>query len=159
MDGFHLDNAELEKLKLLHRKGAPQTFDAISFVALVEALSNDKQVAYPTFERSADRTVTDGGAVRENCDIAILEGNYLLLDAPIWRDLTAFWDLSIFVEIPTDVLRQRLINRWRNHGYSLSQASTRAEANDLKNAKQVTENSRKPDLIIRPDSSSDFILD
>ena len=38
MDGFHLDNAVLDKLGLRARKGAPETFDALGFVHLMQRL-------------------------------------------------------------------------------------------------------------------------
>ncbi len=38
MDGFHLAQAELERLGRADRKGAPDTFDADGFVALLGRL-------------------------------------------------------------------------------------------------------------------------
>ena len=38
MDGFHLDNARLRQMGLFHRKGAPETFDAESFVKLLRTI-------------------------------------------------------------------------------------------------------------------------
>ena len=40
MDGFHLDNQELDALSLRDRKGAPDTFDADGFIDLVHAIKN-----------------------------------------------------------------------------------------------------------------------
>ncbi|GHA43867.1 nucleoside triphosphate hydrolase [Amylibacter ulvae] len=157
MDGFHLDNTALKQLNLLDRKGAPETFDATRFLNLVKELSIEKRVTYPIFDRGQDKTIVQGGTIEPHCDIAVLEGNYLLLDAPVWRELMDFLDFSIFVEIPTDILNQRLIERWIAHGYTLSEAKVRAEANDLINARQILEMSNKSDLTIQPDGDSIFV--
>ena len=50
--------------------------------------------------------------VPEDCQTIILEGNYLLFDAPDWRDLSDYWSLSIRLDVPLPVLRERLIKRW-----------------------------------------------
>ena len=63
MDGFHLENGVLTQVGLLHRKGAPETFDAEGFVALVRSLRGVGNIAYPTFDRGADQTVPGGGAI------------------------------------------------------------------------------------------------
>ncbi|MGL5911525.1 MAG: nucleoside/nucleotide kinase family protein, partial [Phycicoccus sp.] len=41
MDGFHLADVQLERLQLLDRKGAPETFDASGYVALLERLRSE----------------------------------------------------------------------------------------------------------------------
>ena len=47
------------------------------------------------------------------------------------------WDAGIWLDVPMDILRVRLIQRWRDHGLSDREAIKRAEENDLKNAEQV----------------------
>ncbi|WP_281859097.1 AAA family ATPase [Litoreibacter halocynthiae] len=137
MDGFHLDNDVLSERGLLGRKGAPQTFDAPGFVDLVEALRAPVTLSYPTFDRSRDRVVPDGGEVKADRKTVIVEGNYLLLDSTPWDQLHKLWDVSIFLDVPLDVLRERLLQRWRDHGYSEAEALTKAELNDLPNAQVV----------------------
>src|SRR4051794_33302946 len=41
MDGFHLADVQLARLGLLDRKGAPETFDAAGYAALLERLGAD----------------------------------------------------------------------------------------------------------------------
>ncbi|RLJ59170.1 pantothenate kinase [Litoreibacter meonggei] len=137
MDGFHLDNEVLIKRDLLARKGAPQTFDAKGFVALVKALREPLAISYPTFDRSNDCVVPDGGRVEADCQTVIVEGNYLLLNTAPWDQLREFWSLSIFLDVPFNVLRERLLQRWHDHGYSEAEALTKAESNDLPNARVV----------------------
>ena len=53
MDGFHLADAELDRLGRRDRKGAPDTFDALGYAALLRRLRDDEDdVVYaPGFER------------------------------------------------------------------------------------------------------------
>ena len=71
--------------------------------------------------------------------VLLFEGNYLLFDTAGWRDLGAKWDASIWLDVPPDVLEARLIQRWRDQGMSESDATTRAQTNDLPNARHVVE--------------------
>lgn len=146
MDGYHLDNATLEQRGLLHRKGAPQTFDAAGFVQLVRALRDGETVPYPTFDRAADRTVPGGGCIARDTRIVLIEGNYLLLDTPPWSALKPLFDLTVFLDVPTDVLRARLHARWRTHGLSPDQAAARADGNDMLNVALVQASSARADL-------------
>ena len=151
MDGFHLDNATLEELGLLHRKGAPQTFDAAGFVRLVRALREQGSVLFPTFDRDNDRTVPHGGRIDGATRFVLIEGNYLLLRSAPWSDLEALLDLTLYLDVPRNVLKSRLVSRWRRHGLSAEQAEARAEGNDLKNMEIVQECSGRADFLVRED--------
>lgn len=150
MDGFHLDNTVLSDLGLLDRKGAPHTFDASGFLRLVEALANDAHVYYPIFDRSQDIAIAGAGAVDTKCDTIIVEGNYLLFDAPIWRDLASHWDYSVWLDINTQELENRLVQRWLDYGLSQSKSKARVESNDLKNIQAVNNARLSADIVIDP---------
>ena len=137
MDGFHLDNQILIEKGLLERKGAPETFDAEGFLRLIQSLTTTETAYYPVFDRTRDIAIAGAGQVGPDCECVVVEGNYLLFDAPIWRGLNALWDFSVRLDVPSAVLRQRLIDRWLAHGMSKDQATARAEGNDLSNAKLV----------------------
>jgi pantothenate kinase len=92
--------------------------------------------------------VPNGGILPEATELLIIEGNYLLLDKPGWRDLREFWDASIWLDVPTDMLRRRLVQRWIDHGLSDLDARLRAEQNDLVNANLVTGNRLKSTWIL-----------
>ncbi len=67
MDGFHLAQAELERLGRAGRKGAPDTFDASGFVALLVRLREGAEpVTYaPEFRREIEEPIGGGpGAAR-----------------------------------------------------------------------------------------------
>lgn len=137
MDGFHLDNDTLRARGLFERKGAPETFDAAGFADLVRRIKAGGEVSYPTFDRSGDCTVPDGGAVRADTKIVLAEGNYLLMDADGWRDLAPLWDLKVWIDEPLALLENRLIQRWLDHGLTREAAETRARGNDIRNARTV----------------------
>lgn len=138
MDGFHLDNRILDTRGLRHRKGSPASFDVSGLLRLVAALASDDEVFFPTFDRRRDLAIAGSGLVGPTCDTAIVEGNYLLYDAPGWRDLSRLWDLSIRLEVPRDTLEARLVDRWLAQGHTQTQAEARARENDLANATLLT---------------------
>ncbi|MEL6751448.1 MAG: uridine kinase [Pseudomonadota bacterium] len=150
MDGFHLDNATLKKRNELARKGAPHTFDASALVALVEQLRlGDRDIPVPGFDRSTDSTIPDFSAVTHEDRIVLIEGNYLLLNKPPWDTLRDHFDLTVFLETPLDILRQRLVQRWTDLGLTAEAALSRAEQNDLPNARTVLEHSFPAETTLR----------
>ncbi|MXU66442.1 nucleoside/nucleotide kinase family protein [Rhodobacteraceae bacterium KN286] len=149
MDGFHYDNALLERHGLIGRKGAPDTFDAAGFVHLVRRLKAEPRVAYPTFDRAADLSRAAAAEVTEATRLVLVEGNYLLLRARPWSALADLWDFSVMVSVPVPVLRQRLLARWAAHGLAPDAAQARAEGNDLPNARTVIDGSAPADLTVR----------
>ena len=62
MDGFHMDNETLIAKGLLHRKGAPMTFDVSAFKSTVESLLSDDEVSVPLFDRAKDCTIPNAAA-------------------------------------------------------------------------------------------------
>jgi len=148
MDGFHLDNSILQARGLLPKKGAPETFDALGFLHLVQRLRVEDMVYHPVFDRKLDKSIAAGGVVDADCTTVIVEGNYLLFDAPIWRDLKGEWDLSVMLDLPVDVLEERLVKRWLDHGLSATEARARAQENDLANARLIARHSITADLCI-----------
>lgn len=147
MDGFHLDNDVLDQHGTRAVKGSPPTFDVAGLISLVRRLSSladggnstDAQdtVYAPLFDREADLARNAALAVQNQHSIVLVEGNYLLLERPGWRDLRAFFDMSIMLDVPEQVLEERLIQRWLDHGHTQEQARARALSNDIPNARVV----------------------
>lgn len=148
MDGFHLHNEILVERGLLNRKGAPETFDIQGFLQLITRLHDEPEIYFPTFDRSRDIAIAAAGCVNKTCDTVIVEGNYLLFDRPIWRDLRHHWDLALRMEVPETTLKHRLLERWLSYGLSPEQARKRAEENDLANARVIEECALPADIII-----------
>ena len=137
MDGFHFDNETLAARQRLHRKGAPDTFDTSALKALLNQIAGGGAHRVPTFDRDNDRVVPDGALVPEEATTLVVEGNYLLLDAPGWRDLRDFWDVSVMLDVPVETLEARLTQRWLDQGMPRPEAEQRARENDLQNAETV----------------------
>ena len=89
MDGFHLANVELERLGRRARKGAPDTFDADGFAALLRRLRQqrpdeiadkiaDNIVYAPEFRREIEEPIANAIPVLASTPLLIVEGNYLL---------------------------------------------------------------------------------
>ena len=148
MDGFHRDNDDLERHGLLARKGAPATFDVAGFAATIATLRAKGEVSYPTFDRNRDCVVPNGGAVSRSDSTILVEGNYLLLGSAPWDALSDLWDFSIRLDVPLDVIRARLIERWLHYGHDLESATARAESNDLPNAMTIARSSHMADLTL-----------
>lgn len=146
MDGFHMDNRVLQARGLLGRKGAPETFDATGFVQMVRRLAQDEDVAVPVFDRAQDRVIAGAQIVAADIGIAVVEGNYLLLDTPPWSGLHEVWDLTVFIDVPVPELERRLIRRWLDHGHTRAEAEARALSNDIPNAQLVLAQSGPADI-------------
>lgn len=148
MDGFHLDNSILEDRGLLHRKGAPETFDAEGLLSACRRLKAGGEVIWPGFDRTRDISIACRYVIPASAKVVIVEGNYLLLDRPVWRELQSLWDASVFLTAPLDELERRLIRRWTDHGLSESDARDRAMSNDIPNARLVVRESSPADCTV-----------
>ena len=150
MDGFHYDNLILEARGLRGRKGAPETFDASGFLALLHRLRDvTNDVAIPVFDRSMDLSRASARMIEPRHRLLVVEGNYLLLDRPVWRDLRSLFDMTIFLKPTLATIEERLIQRWLDHGYQRDEAITKARGNDLANAEVILAESGPADLTLQ----------
>ena len=80
MDGFHLAQPELVRLGRRDRMGAPDTFDAAGYAALLARLrAQDDEVVYaPEFRREIEEPIAGAIAVPPEVPLVVTEGNYLL---------------------------------------------------------------------------------
>lgn len=148
MDAFHLDNAVLKDRGLDHRKGAPETFDLAGFHSILQRLSEPNEVMVSTFDRARDLVIGASSVISAEMDTIVVEGNYLLLDEPGWRQLRDMWTLSVQLDLPETLLEKRLLTRWVDLGFEYPDAVTKAHNNDLPNGRRVIENSLAPDFIL-----------
>lgn len=152
LDGFHFSNETLELLGLRSVKGAPQTFDAAAFMALLGRLREEPAatVLWPDFDRLAEATVPEAIPIRPDARLVVTEGNYLLLDQPWWREVRQLLDEVWYVDVPRDVLRRRLIERQIAGGRSETDAVQHVDESDLPNAELVARTRQLADKVIRP---------
>ena len=150
MDGFHLAQARLEALGRADRKGAPDTFDAHGYVALLTRLrARPGHVVHaPTFRRDLEEPVAGAVDVPHEVDVVLTEGNYLLLEAPGWADVRAQLDEVWFVEVDEKTREGRLVARHERFGRSHDAAVAWARDVDGPNAALVRETRGRADLVV-----------
>lgn len=135
MDGFHLAQSELERLGRADRKGAPDTFDSAGYVALLRRLRQAGETVYaPAFRREIEEPVAGAIAVPAAVPLVITEGNYLLLEAPHWREVAALLDEVWYLDVDDNLRRERLLRRHVAHGRSPEAARQWVERTDEPNA-------------------------
>ena len=148
MDGYHLDDGLLAARGELPRKGAPQTFDLDGFAVMLDRLAADdgREVLVPVFDRRLEISRAAAREIAPEARLVLVEGNYLLLDRPGWRDLYRRFALTVMLDVPEPVLRARLAARWRD--LPADQARAKLEGNDLPNMELVLSASRPADLML-----------
>ena len=150
MDGFHLANAELARLGRRERKGAPDTFDAAGYVALLRRLrhpSAGETVYAPAFHREIEEAVAGEIAVPADLPLIITEGNYLLLDGP-WQAVRPLLDEVWFVEGDEPVRQERLLARHVAHGRTPEAARAWIAATDEPNAERIRASRPRADWVV-----------
>jgi pantothenate kinase len=128
---------------------AVSTFDAKGLLKLlVKVRSGIGGVRYPLFDRALDQSVVDAGELKAETSIVVVEGNYLLLDEPVWREVADQFDATVFLGPSLATLESRLMQRWLDHGFTAEAARQKAYGNDMVNARVVIEKSLSADLIL-----------
>ncbi len=149
MDGFHLADAALDLIGLRDRKGAPDTFDAAGYAALLGRIAAGETVWAPAFERDLEQPIAQAIFVPADARIIISEGNYLLLPAPEWRAVASWFDEIWFCQLADQVRRARLISRHVEFGKTPDEAREWVERLDEANARIVAATAPAADLLIR----------
>jgi len=150
MDGFHLANAELARLGRAGRKGAPDTFDAAGFVALLRRLREPvpgETVYAPAFHREIEEAVAGAIPVADTVRLVITEGNYLLFDGA-FAGVRPLLDAAWFVEGDEALRREWLVARHVRYGRTPEQARAWVETTDEPNAILIRATRGKADGIV-----------
>ncbi|WP_407565120.1 nucleoside/nucleotide kinase family protein [Streptomyces sp. 184] len=139
LDGFHLSNAQLDRLGLRDRKGSEPSFDAAGYAALLRRLAEEPEaeVYVPDFDRALDEPVAARHRVAPGTRLVVTEGNYLACDLPGWRAARELMAEVWYVDAPEAVRDARLMER--HVGFGRTAAASRAwiDANDAPNAELV----------------------
>ncbi|HLY34612.1 MAG TPA: nucleoside/nucleotide kinase family protein [Jatrophihabitantaceae bacterium] len=146
MDGFHLAQAELVRLRRTDRKGAPDTFDDGGYVALLRRLrSGTEPVVYaPLFRRDLEEPIAAAVAVVSSVPLVITEGNYLLL----WPDVADLLDEVWYLDLPDEERRRRLTARRMSFGVPDAEAQRWTDGSDEDNARVVAATKSRADVIV-----------
>ncbi|MFD9026784.1 nucleoside/nucleotide kinase family protein [Streptomyces parvulus] len=150
MDGFHLADAELDRLGRRDRKGAPDTFDAAGYAALLGRLrEEDGDVVYaPGFERVLEQPIAGAVPVPPSARLVVTEGNYLLLGTGAWARVRSRLDEVWFCGLTEEERIRRLVARHERFGKSPEQARAWALGTDQRNADLVNAGRDRADLVV-----------
>ncbi len=150
MDGFHLADAELERLGLLDRKGAIDTFDGYGYLALLSRLRGElREVVYaPAFDRDIEQPIAGSIPVPPGARLVVTEGNYLLDDEPPWPAVRELLSEVWFIDVPREERRRRLVARHIQFGKSPEQAEVWVRDVDERNAERIEKSRHRADLVV-----------
>ncbi len=150
MDGFHLADVELRRQGLLDHKGAPDTFDALGYAALLERLRvcPGETVYAPGFDRGLEQPLAGAIAVTPAAQVVVTEGNYLLLEEPRWREVRARLDEVWHVRCDERLRVERLVARHTEFGKSPEAAREWVERVDQPNARLVEASAGRADRLL-----------
>ncbi|WP_245596602.1 nucleoside/nucleotide kinase family protein [Nocardioides alkalitolerans] len=160
LDGFHLADAQLDRLGRRDRKGAPDTFDARGYAAVLDRCRTAAHTVFvPGFERDLEQPIAAALAVLPAARVVVTEGNYLLLGAsgdPAheeqgWGEAAGLVDETWYVEVPDDLRRERLVARHVRFGKTPAAAAAWVDEVDEPNARLIASGRPHADLVVDPD--------
>ena len=148
MDGFHYADVELVRRGLRDRKGAPETFDAEGYAALLRRVrAGEADVVAPMFERDLEQPLAGAIPVPATGTV-VTEGNYLLLDEPRWRAVREQLDVVWHVVLDDAVRIERLVERHVRFGKTPAEARAWVASVDEPNARLVEACRGRADLVV-----------
>ncbi|WNM36608.1 nucleoside/nucleotide kinase family protein [Streptomyces sp. Li-HN-5-11] len=150
MDGFHLADVELDRLGRRDRKGAPDTFDAAGYAALLGRLREEREeVVYaPGFERVLEQPLAGAIPVPPTTRLVVTEGNYLLLGTGPWARVRPQLDEVWFCDLDERERVRRLVARHEEFGKDHEEAVAWVLGSDQRNADLVAATRDRADLIV-----------
>ena len=150
MDGFHLADAQLDRLGARDRKGAPDTFDADGYAHLLGRVvaEADSWVYAPGFDRTLEQPLAAALVVPPSARLVVTEGNYLLLPEAPWERARAQLAEVWFVTGDDEVRRSRLVERHVIFGKTQEAAEAWVERTDDGNAALVAADADRADRFV-----------
>ena len=153
MDGFHLAQTTLERLGRADRKGAPDTFDAAGFVALLHRLRRPvpgETVWAPEYRREAHNAIAGALAVPPDVPLVVVEGNYLLVREHGFAPVAGLLDETWYVAPDDEVRLSRLIARHERFGKPPDAARAWSLGPDEANARLIAGTAARADVVVDP---------
>jgi pantothenate kinase len=149
MDGFHHPQAELVRRGLQDRMGAPETFDAEGYAALLGRVQARAETVWaPGFDRVVEEPVPGRIEVPAVAHLVVTEGNYLLLDEPRWLEVRAELD-AVWHLVTDEALRlERLVARHVEFGKSPEEAAAWVARVDEPNARLIAAAAERADTLV-----------
>lgn len=152
LDGFHLSNAQLDRLGLRSRKGSEPSFDVWGYHALLQRLVREpgREAYVPDFDRDLDEPVAARHRVAPAAGLIVTEGNYLACDLPGWRAARALMAQVWYVHAPDAERDARLMRRHTTTGRTAEAARAWVDGNDLPNGELVKGSRARCDREVAP---------
>ena len=163
MDGFHRRQAYLvshtvirdgEEMPMSRIKGAPLTFDLEKLTERLKRIAAGENCGWPIYDRRLHDPVDD--VITVEGDIVLLEGNYLLLDEPGWRELKDFADFTVLIRADEELLRKRLTDRKAMGMATRQEAEKFVEFSDMRNVRTCLEHSGDVDLTLEMTGDGEY---
>ncbi len=150
MDGFHMMHAKLVALGTDKDKGMPHTFEGAAFADFLERLKNATgPVSGPGYSRKIEDIVEDAVTVAAGAKLLVVEGNYLLLATAPWWRVRPLLDLAVFLHVPRELVRARLLKRHAAEGlFTPERNREHVERVDLANYDLVQRSRPRADIVI-----------
>lgn len=150
MDGFHMKHSKLEGLGTAADKGMPHTFEGAAFADFLGALkAATGPMSGPGYSRKIEDVVDDAFTVPATTRLLVVEGNYLLLATAPWWRVKPLLDRAIYLEIPVELVRARLMKRHAEEGlFTEERNRAHIERVDLVNTDTVQRSRPRADIAI-----------
>nr|WP_315494274.1 nucleoside/nucleotide kinase family protein [uncultured Rhodoferax sp.] len=152
MDGFHLAQAELERLGRAQRKGAPDTFDSAGFIALLQRIRQQtagETVYAPDFNRALEEPIAGAIPITHGIPLVITEGNYLLLEDDGWAGARALLDEVWYLDVDPALRHNRLLARHMVFGRTREEALQWMAQTDEPNARRIEASRHRADGVVQ----------
>ncbi|MEO5982843.1 MAG: nucleoside/nucleotide kinase family protein [Pedococcus sp.] len=150
MDGYHLPDAELDRLGRRDRKGAPDTFDVEAYAATLTTARAVPRAGLwaPSFDHTVGEPAPDTIEVPDDADLVLTEGNYLLLADGGWPTVRHQLDEVWFCDLGDEQRRTRLIDRHVLTGREVGDAEAWVDRSDEANARLVVTGRNEADVVL-----------
>jgi pantothenate kinase len=150
MDGFHMRHAKLVEQGTANDKGMPHTFEGGAFAAFLAGLKVAQgPVSGPGYSRKIEDVIENAFTVDAGTRLLVVEGNYLLLATAPWWQVKPLLDSSVFIQLPRETVRARLMKRHAEEGlFSEERNREHVERVDLANYDLVTRSRSRADIAI-----------
>jgi pantothenate kinase len=164
LDGYHLPNAVLDRrigldpegnpVSLRKLKGTPPTFDAERLLADLRALKSDARAhRLPGYSRVLHDPIPDRIRIGPEVKWIFVEGNYLFLDQPTWREIRGLFDRKVFLDADDAVLHERLARRHAAAGRDAEWIENHFRRTDGPNIRLIRTSAHFADVAFRWDRS------
>ena len=120
MDGFHHPNNYLNEhtidrngqtIPMQKIKGAPETFNLEGISQAIKSLALGQAMRWPIYDRKDVKDIVQNALEVIPHGLIMVEGNYLLLNEPRWRDLQRYAHKSLFIDTPEERIANDIIQR------------------------------------------------